>query len=92
MREQHFLDELKPCLNQIRAYTSEEDSKESQKEWGKKNKERIAGYKKEHYKKNKERIVKQRGEKVECDNCGRTCRRSDMVRHKRTKVCMSYNE
>ncbi len=137
MREQHFLDELKPCLNRQRAYNSEEDSKTGDKEYRKRNKERITGYKKEYhkknkekikeyekerykknkerikarvkeyakknkvkiaklrkerYKKNKERIAKRGAEKIECDNCDRAVSRSNILQHKRTKYCMSYNE
>ena len=72
-REQHFIDEMKPSLNMVKAYITEEQRVErdkiNKKEYGKKyreeNIEYIIEYNKEYRKKNREKINK----KYDCD-CG----------------------
>jgi hypothetical protein len=62
MREQYFIDVHKPCLNQFRAYTSEEDRKarhrETRKEYREKNKEYFKKKNKEYREKNRELCAK----------------------------------
>lgn len=69
MKEDEYIRELKPCYNEMRAYLSEEERKDFQKEYQEKHKEEIAKYKKEYNKeyreRHKEKITKYRKEYYE---------------------------
>lgn len=82
-----------------------EDHKEQvleyKKQWAKENQEMVAIYKKKWYEENKDRILLQRVtaynankeeflKKVECDICGLVVAKRYLVRHKKTKKCMSF--
>jgi hypothetical protein len=54
MREQQIIEEHSNLLNKFKAYRSEEQKKEYQKEWRENNKEHITEYKKEYFENNKE--------------------------------------
>lgn len=83
LRERYWQDLLKPTLNSDKAGNC----------IGKTTKER----RKEHYEENKEKskehwlaVREQRLEKIKCDNCGTEISRHNMIRHKKTKKCQSY--
>ena len=82
--EEDYRLELKANMNAKRAYRSDEDKKEYEKEHMKEyrenNTEHIKEYNKEYYENNKE----YRSEKISCD-CGCQIRRGDIARHKRSQ-------
>ena len=47
-------------------------------------------YTRQYYKNNKERIHEIMGQKITCDHCGSTVRRSHMSRHHQTMKCKNY--
>ena len=55
-REQYWIDTSDHVINKNRAYRTEEQKKEDQKEWREKHKEDTAEYNKEYNEKNKEQI------------------------------------
>tara|TARA_R110002126_G_scaffold279322_1_gene426197 strand:- start:2507 stop:3076 length:570 start_codon:yes stop_codon:yes gene_type:complete len=66
IREQFYIDKLKPTLNSLRAFTTEEDTKLMDKEWHKKNyennKEKVLEKVKEYQQNNKEKVKIQKKE------------------------------
>jgi len=64
-REQEVIDKHSDLLNQIRAYTSEEDLKQYHKEYREKNKEQNKQYRKEYIEINKEKIKEKNKEYYE---------------------------
>ena len=87
--EQEYIDKYNPSLNSNRAYISEgqrkEYNKERNKEWHENNKEYRKEYKKEYYKNNKEYY----SEKFTCD-CGGRYTRGSRVRHFKTNKHQIY--
>ena len=103
--EQDQLNLLKPTLNSLNAYTTEEQRLEQKKERYKQNKEEVKEYRKEHYKQNKEEIKEHRKDyykqnkeeintkasiKIECDKCGSIVIKAGIIRHKKTSKCINY--
>ena len=93
--EQGYLDKYKPQLNCRRAYSSAEDTKETnkqyyqdnkeqKKEYQIKNKEKISIQSKEYREKNKDKIKA----KVKCPHCNKEMRKDSITRHIR-KYCPS---
>jgi hypothetical protein len=62
---------------------------ERKKEYRQNNREQISEYNKEYHQKNREQISEKKKEKVTCE-CGRTVRKSDLPKHKRSKVHQNY--
>ena len=91
-RERSYIDN-NPCINKQRPgrtkkeYNKEynEKNKESIKEYYEKNKESICEQKKEYREKNKESIKEKGKEKLGCRTCKYMIRRSDFVRHTKSK-------
>jgi hypothetical protein len=50
IREQYWIDKLQPTMNHLKAYRSEEDLYQYQKDYAEKNKEHLKAYHKEWYK------------------------------------------
>jgi len=100
--EQDIINKYKPTLNGKKAFTTEEERKDYEKEWYKNNKERIKEYSKEYKaknkdiikeknkkyrEKNKEQINQKYREKVECDICSSIVSRDGLTRHKKRDIC-----
>ena len=86
--EEEIRIELNANLNTIRAYRSDEESKEERKEYVKeyreKNRDEINAYKKEWYEKNKEKLKVRALETITCE-CGCKLTRATITRHRKTK-------
>ena len=102
--EQRTIDELKPTLNECRAYRTEEEKKEYDKQyrlvnkeqcrkltnqWKEDNKEILKKKKAEWYENNKDKIAQQAAEKITCE-CGAIIRRDSLARHKKSKKHLNY--
>lgn len=87
--EQYYIDTFNPSLNNYRAYRSEEQRKEYQKEYSSEhyenNKEYYKKRNKEWYKKNKDKI----NEKFTCE-CGSIYTRHHKARHFKTNKHKSF--
>jgi len=98
MCEQKHMD-LCECINKVKAYISEEDIKQQQHEWYKKNIEMIKEkskqyaiknidkvnfYKKKYAENHREEINKKNSEKYECE-CGCIIRKDSKLKHEKTK-------
>ena len=78
-REQEWINELKPTLNARRAFQSVQDKINYNNDLHKK-----------YYRENKTEINKKQAEKINCTNCDKKCRISDITRHKKTKYCINF--
>ena len=102
IREQFYIDKLKPTLNAYRAYNTEEDTKQKKsahgiryrannkeklKEWRENNKEELKLKKKEYYENNKEKINEKYKETVKCDLCNIEITKHNLKRHQLTATC-----
>jgi len=103
IREQYWIDKLKPEMNCKVAYREGTES-EKQKAYYEENQEHIKEYKKEWYESNKEhinertklyyndnydKIKEYQSMKITC-NCGSVFRISDKARHERSKKHLDY--
>ena len=103
-KEQSFMDKLKPTLNELNAYRTEEQHKKQKREIGikyrKENKEEMREKDKKYYQENKEKIKEQAkiwyyknqaklNEKSNCD-CGGKYTYSSKSKHKKTKLHQDY--
>ena len=80
IREQSFIDDLKPSLNTRNAFT---DKKEYDKKYNEEHKEEIKEYHKNYYHENWEEIRARVSETITCE-CGAKIRRGDIATHRRT--------
>ena len=93
--EQDYINKLKPTLNMCRAYRTEEELKEHQKEYDKNrpNKKERYDQKKIYYQQNKEKIkenVKKNSKiKVNCEFCEKEITKGYLTKHK--KICNKIN-
>tara|TARA_R110002012_G_scaffold214831_1_gene385933 strand:- start:373 stop:912 length:540 start_codon:yes stop_codon:yes gene_type:complete len=98
--ERIYIDDLKPTLNSNKSYTSQEEKKEYHKEYREKNEDKFKEYEKEYNKKNEDKLRKQKKEykkknkdrinqKINCPICNCLISRNNMLRHQRSKKCMS---
>jgi len=95
-RERWYV-ENNDCINKIIPTRTMKEWKEDNKEkiqvrdkiYREKIKDQSGEYKKEWYIQNKEQILEKAKEKIPCDICGSIVRKSDIVRHRRTKFCLS---
>ena len=71
IREQYFIDILKPTLNERGAYQSETGKKELQKQW---------------YKRNRESILQSKQQKYFCEPCKKDCLKHSKTTHERTAL------
>lgn len=78
-REQEWIDELKPTLNEKRAYTSKEDEL-------KVNRKRAS----EYYKVNKNKVSNRQNEVIQCERCDKTFTKVNKPRHQKSKYCINY--
>jgi hypothetical protein len=78
IREQYYINTLKPTLNTNRAYISQEDSKEYIKQNSKAFYHSNTAYKDSYNK-----IIK-------CSNCDKSYKRCNKTVHMRTKYCQNY--
>ena len=83
-RKQHYENNKEKLLEKGKKY--KETNNEKIKQYREDNKEKT----KQHYENNKEKILEQAKEKVVCDHCGSEIRKSDIVRHKKTKKCINF--
>jgi hypothetical protein len=96
MREHHWITLLKPKLNQIKAYLSQEDKvlykkehkavhKEQYAQWSKtsyeEHKEERIVYHKNYYEQHKDEILAVMKLPVECETCGKLISKGNMLRH-----------
>lgn len=84
-REQHWIDQLKPNMNMLRAHTTREQMLEQQKLYNttrdkEDNKRRCKTYRDA----NREEMKRKANEVIDCE-CGSYYRRSDKARHCKTK-------
>jgi len=84
-REQEWIDELKPTLNDRRARTTKLEKKELRKQ--RESKTNIA---KIYYQDNKDLIRSKAKEKLKCDKCDKFYTREHKSTHMRTKYCLNY--
>jgi hypothetical protein len=89
--EEDYKNQYKPTLNTFRAYITEEQKKEYEKEYYQNNIEHKLKYHKERYEKNKDRILEKQKEKFTCD-CGSTLRKIDRTKHYKSKKHKSFIE
>ena len=95
-REDYYINNFN-CINKKRAYITEEQYKESRKNYNKKNKlENNDIYKKQllTWKRLAEKNTKKKEEveRIKCPNCNKILRIDSLSRHKRTKYCLNYIE
>jgi len=96
VRERHYIELLKPKLNQIiptrtvKEWTiiNEKKIKERLKKYYNDNKETIAERTKIYREANKENIKIYKSEKVICDKCKSSISRSNLSYHQKTKKCI----
>jgi hypothetical protein len=79
-REQEWIDELKPTLNNQRAIRTKEYTRLYQN-----SKHR------EQYIKHKEKINEKASEVIQCDNCDKTYTKRNKATHQKSKYCINYN-
>ena len=84
LREQYFIDELKPTMNTQKAHRTKEQYKEYRKDHYQDNKETYLERQKEYYQEKKETISKKAKEKFECE-CGGKFTRNGKSIHFKTK-------
>jgi hypothetical protein len=104
IREQYWIEQLKPELNCRASYQTPEDVKfkkktynkvnvevikEQQKEWYKENCETIKVKQKTYHQLNKNIILEKKSVKYTCE-CGSICRIGDKALHKRTMKHQSF--
>jgi phage FluMu protein Com len=80
IREQYWIDQLKPTLNNNRAYQSSEDLIQYQKY-----------YQKQYYQDNKIELAIKKIEIIQCSKCDKTFTRVNKSQHQKTKYCKNYN-
>ena len=102
MEEQRVMDTFPIVVNKMRAYISDEDTKQQTKKWREGNKEYIAEqriinrdkmqeYGKQHWIKNKEQIQKRINERITCE-CGQEMRKGSLSTHIKRKFHKAYLE
>tara|TARA_R110000764_G_scaffold100423_1_gene185402 strand:+ start:264 stop:773 length:510 start_codon:yes stop_codon:yes gene_type:complete len=83
--EQGYLDKYKPQLNSLRAYRTEEQRKDQEKEHNKEYYENNKAYaleqSKEYYEKNKEQVSIKGKQKGNCPHCSKEMRKDSIKRH-----------
>jgi hypothetical protein len=84
-REQEWINELKPTLNDIRARTTKLEAKELRKK-----RELITNYEKKYYQENKSEIRKKAKEIMQCTNCDKQHTRQYKSIHMKSKYCLNY--
>jgi len=92
--EQEYITKLQPSLNHKSAYTGltqQQYRKEYYKEWRDNNKEKVKECKKGYYENNKKKLLEKLGEKIMCPICNTILNISSLLRHQKTKKCLSYN-
>jgi len=65
---------------------------EQKKQYYQDNRDNIAEYHKQYYQDNRDEIAEQRKQKITCDICGSIVRKSDILKHKKTKKCINYKK
>ena len=85
-KEREWVEKLKATLN---TQIPNRSPKEYDKEYVKKNKEKINEKRRERYEKNKEKINEKKKEKITCE-CGSIIRKSDLARHKKSGKHLEY--
>jgi hypothetical protein len=75
IREQYYINTLKPTLNERRAYINDEDYKQYQNQYSKNNNTKLKEY---------------ANKVTQCSNCDKTYNRSGKTKHMRTKYCKNY--
>ena len=94
-REQYHMDLLVEKINTIRAFQTKEqrkeEMKEKRKEYVAENINKIKEQRKEYRQQNKEKTTEYKREKIVCE-CGVTCSRDFMYKHKRTQKHLTYLE
>ena len=85
-REQHWIDQLKPNMNMLRAYTTREQMLEQHKLYNTtRDKEDSKRRSRAYREANREEMKRKKSEVIECE-CGALFTRSVKARHCRTKV------
>jgi len=88
--EREYIEKIQPALNHNSAYTGL-TQEEYFKEYYEDNKETLKNYQKEYRKYNKEEInKKRREEKITCDICNTFITKQNLLKHKKTKKCLSH--
>ena len=93
-REQEIIEENDNLLNKFKAYISEEQKKESFKEYRNNNKDKVIIWRQTYRIKNKQKIKDYQNEKVFCE-CGCEVHRNNLIRHRKTtkhKLLMEQSE
>ncbi len=89
-REDYWICKMKPNLNKLRAYLTDDEKRENNKlncrEWYSNHKDKVREYYKQYRVENKARLYEQ----IECDNCYSIVARQNMDRHRQTKKCRSH--
>ena len=92
MIEEDYRKELNGNLNSVKCYISEEEKKENDKKYCKEyrenNKSKISEYDKKYREENKDKINEKHKKKIKCEKCNSIVRKSDILRHQRTKKCI----
>jgi len=78
--EQHYIDELKPTLNNYNAYISREDELKIKNDNERK-----------RYQLNKTIINQKKKEIINCDRCDKTYTKAHKSCHQKSKYCINYN-
>ena len=89
IREQYWIDKLKPEMNCKGAYREGKSESEKQKAYYEENKEHIKEHSKAYQEVNKDRIKEHKKTKYTCD-CGTTLCLDVKARHERTKKHIDY--
>ena len=90
-KEREYIESNK-CINIVRPIITHQDKLDYIKEYIKINRDKIAKRKKEWANNNKDKINKKASEKIQCDNCSSTIRKSDLAQHKRSLKCQNYKK
>jgi hypothetical protein len=101
IREQYYINTLKPTLNSIRAFRSEEELKEYNNQYRTDNKDYYNQYNnqyrtdnldyfKQYRNNNKDQLKSKSNQIIQCSNCDKSYRKKCKSKHVRTEYCKNY--
>ena len=92
-KEQKYINDLKPSLNMINAYSTQDEIKQKNndyhKKWAKENKNKLKEYHKEYNLINKKSIYDKRNEKISCV-CGAITSKRNKSTHLKSKKHINF--
>ena len=80
IREQYWIDELKPTLNDRKAYRSVDNLKQYNDQ-----------YQNQYRQDNKAELATKANQIIQCSHCDKSYSRANKFNHQKTNYCMNYN-